>query len=107
MRSKVLAILAVLALVVTFATIAYQRPGVVEPAGWEGYCLNGSPCVAPILAAGFPIPFLVDSPGVSVVGVLNFGEDEFHPGAFTQDALIYFSLGLLIVLLNFYWMKNS
>jgi hypothetical protein len=107
MRYKVLAILAVLALVVTFATVTYQRRGVMEPAGWEGYCLEGSPCMAPILGAGFPIPFLVDNPGVSVVGVLDFFEDEFHPSAFIQDALIYFGLGLLIVLLNFYRMKNS
>jgi hypothetical protein len=47
-----------------------------------------------VAAAGWPIPYLVDYPGISVVGVANLsgamlGEDKFHTAPFTMTLLFW------------------
>jgi hypothetical protein len=61
----------------------------------------------PVPSASFLVSFLIDSVGISLEGPLALFEDEFHPISFAQDTLFYFGLGLLMILLNFYQMKNS
>lgn len=46
------------------------------------------PCTRPVLSGGFPLPVLFDVPGVSVENRLAF-EDDFSPGAFVLDCLVY------------------
>ena len=47
-------------------------------------------CIGPVLRAGFPFAYIIDNPGVSVVGRLEgFLIDEFIVWAFVLDMLIY------------------
>ena len=48
-------------------------------------------CYIPSLQAGFPLPYLIDQNGVSVMGQLNpIIEDPFLPHVFLIDMLLYF-----------------
>jgi hypothetical protein len=46
-------------------------------------------CLQPVLGGGFPFPFLLDMPGISVQGQLHFIEDRFRPVAFLFDLVFY------------------
>ena len=55
-------------------------------------------CARPVLVAGFPLPYLSDYHGISVVNRVSvvgglLGEDHLHWHAFLLDALAY---GLLL-----------
>lgn len=54
-------------------------------------------CARPVLVLGFPLPYISDYHGISVVGSASLsgallGEDHFHTGAFLIDLLIYLAL---------------
>lgn len=53
----------------------------------------------PVLKGGFPLAYLFDMPGVSVVRQLSFGEDKLFVGALILDIAFYFALVLLPILL--------
>ena len=54
-------------------------------------------CARPVLVLGFPLPYISDYHGISVVGSASLsgallGEDHFHGGAFLIDLLVYLAL---------------
>jgi hypothetical protein len=56
-------------------------------------------CMEPVLNGGFPLPFLFDSPGVSVERQLAFGEDDLRTPPFVLNVVVYFFALLLINIL--------
>ena len=94
-RGFVLLLAATAALALSCASILYQRVGPTQITEGEGSgCPSANPCRIRVLGAGYPLAYLVDRPGVSVEGALHLVEDEFRPGAFALDFMIYFALGL-------------
>jgi hypothetical protein len=63
----------------------------------EGFCSTPAPCAIPALGAGFPLPYLVDNPQVSVPDAIGLFEDDFHAGAFLADVLVWFAAGMIIL----------
>lgn len=84
------------AVLLTFVSFLYQRVGPIQAfVGTE--C--GSPdnkCFAPALNGGFPFPFVIDQPTLSVPHSLSL-EDDFRLGAFLLDVSIYLLFILLIL----------
>lgn len=95
MRPRTLLALAAAALALTCASAAYQRVGPRRMVTGEAWCSTPAPCAVPVLGAGFPFPFLVDNPQVSVPNAIGVVEDDFRPGAFLLDALFFFVLAFL------------
>ena len=86
------------ALTLTCASALYQRVGPTQVTEGEGSgCPTADPCRVPVLGAGFPLAYLVDRPGISVQGALHPIEDEFRPGAFALDLLVYFVFSLVVM----------
>lgn len=84
-----IALSALAGLTLAVATAWYERFG-PAPSGWtQEVCSYNPPrsCRFGVLQAGWPLPYLIDAPGVSRVGQLSIGEDHFHPWAFASDAL--------------------
>jgi len=50
---------------------------------------TGELCIRPILQGGWPLPYLLDFPGVSVPGRLYFLEDDFYFGFFVIDLFFF------------------
>ncbi len=46
-------------------------------------------CPEPVLNAGWPAPFLYDTPGISVERQLSFMEDSFRSGPFLADSAFF------------------
>jgi hypothetical protein len=97
-RTKMFLISLLCAFLLTFVSFLYQRVGPIQAfVGTE--C--GSPdnkCFAPALNGGFPFPYVIDQPTLSVPNSLFF-EDDFRLGAFLLDMSIY--LLLVLPLINF------
>jgi hypothetical protein len=53
-------------------------------------------CLQPQLSAGLPLPFLFDTPGLSVERQLSFLEDEFRPAPFWLDVAAFALFWLLV-----------
>ena len=70
------------------ASFSYQRIGPAQ--GFVGTeCGNPqNRCYAPVLNGGFPIPFVIDRPTISVPGLLST-EDEIRTWAFLTDVVFY------------------
>ena len=76
-------------LVLAAASVAYERVG-PAPAGWDQELCAPAPlhpCPEGVLQGGWPLGFLLDQPGVSVMGRLVLVEDEFRPAAFALDVV--------------------
>jgi hypothetical protein len=58
----------------------------------EAWCGTPAPCSVRALGAGFPLPYLIDDPQVSVPDRIGLAEDDFRAGAFLVDTLIWFAL---------------
>jgi hypothetical protein len=97
MRTHTFAALLAIAVALTCASAAYQRVGPRRMVEGEGFCGTPAPCSIPALGAGFPLPYLVDDPQVSVPNAIGLFEDDVRPGAFLVDVLVWFALGLLAV----------
>lgn len=95
-RARTLAALIALSTALTCASAVYQRVGARRMVEGEGFCGAPAPCAIPALGAGFPLPFLVDNPQVSVPHAIGLFEDDFRPGAFVVDALFWFGIGIII-----------
>ena len=57
-------------------------------------------CARPVIVLGFPLPYISDYHGISVVGSASLtgallGEDHFHLSAFLADVVVYFVLAAL------------
>jgi hypothetical protein len=69
----------------------YERIG-PAPTSWRDTELCSfsppRPCRDGVLQAGWPLAYLVDTPGISRVGQLALVEDQFRPAAFVADAAI-------------------
>ncbi|WP_420127411.1 hypothetical protein [Longimicrobium sp.] len=85
------------ALALTCLSAAYQRTGPRRVVSGEGFCDTPAPCTVPALAAGFPLPFVIDNPQISVPNAIGIGEDDFRADAFAIDVLIYFTFGFLVL----------
>lgn len=78
-----------ISLVTTLATWPVQRMNATQEVVGEGFCPTMEACRIPALGAGFPFPFMVDKPSVSVAGAVHFAEDDFRPLALIADLLIH------------------
>jgi hypothetical protein len=96
MRPRWVIGLAALAIACASASVAYQRVGPTRLVEGEGFCPGREACRVPALAGGFPLPYLVDDPQVSVPDALFIGEDDFRPGAFALDVGFYLALALAV-----------
>lgn len=94
-RARTLLALLALALALTGASAMIQRVGPLKLVEGEGFCPGREPCYIPALGAGFPLPYMVDNPQVSVPHAVHLFEDDFRPAGFVLDTLFYFSLGAL------------
>ena len=59
-------------------------------------------CARPVLVLGFPLPYISDYHGISVVGRASLsgallGEDHFHLLGFLADIGLYFVLSAVVV----------
>jgi hypothetical protein len=84
-------IVLLLGIICTFVTITYQKKGPFM--GVYGNLCGpddtGELCIRPILQGGWPLPYLLDFPGVSVPGRLSFLEDDFYFGFFMIDFFFF------------------
>jgi hypothetical protein len=78
----------VISIGLALASFFYQRIGPAQGfAGTE--CGNPqNKCYAPVLNGGFPFPFVIDQPTISIPGHL-FVEDEIRIWAFLIDVMFY------------------
>ena len=91
---------AVAGLALAIASSWYQRIGDAPPEWDQELCSYTPPrsCRDGVLKGGWPLPYVVDAPGVSVVGnVTIIGEDHFHPGPFVADAALAAALVWLLL----------
>jgi hypothetical protein len=84
------------ALVLTLLSSVVERRR-LEVQDWDCPPAPAS-CARPVLVAGFPVPYLSDYHGISVVNRVSLlggvlGEDHIHWRAFFLDAIVY---GLLV-----------
>ena len=96
MRLHTRAALLLTAVALTCASSAYQRVGARRMVEGEAWCGTGAPCQIRALGAGFPLPYLIDDPQVSVPNAIGIGEDDFRPRAFFVDMLFWLVLAVLV-----------
>ena len=79
------------ALVLAMASVRYERVG-PAPAAWAQELCSPMPlhsCGEGVLQGGWPLPFLLDRPGVPVVGRLAYAEDRFRAWPFVVDVVAW------------------
>ncbi|HEX2187987.1 MAG TPA: hypothetical protein VHG51_03765 [Longimicrobiaceae bacterium] len=94
-RVRTAAALLVGALALTAASSAVRRTR-PEVQDWDCPPAPAS-CARPVVVLGFPLPYVSDYHGISVVGSASLvgavlGEDLFHAGAFWADVAAYLAL---------------
>jgi len=83
-------VIAAVGLGLTFASFFYQQIGPqIGQYGTE--CVPIEDCFRPLLGAGFPLQYVIDTPGISVPGSLGI-EDKLGLVAFALDALSYIAV---------------
>ena len=102
MRAQTVLLLVLTAFVLTIASVAVERVGPTALVEVEGFCPGMEPCRIPALGAGFPLPYLVDNPQISVPNAIGL-EDKFRPGAFGADVVFYLTVGAAGV---WFWRKR-
>ena len=75
----------IISITITMLTFSYQRFG--PEIGYLGADCKPD-CAILILNAGWPLPYVFDSMGVSVINQLHL-EDQFRPVPFILDILFY------------------
>jgi len=84
-----------LSIAITLASVLFQRIGPIQ--GFVGTeC--GDPqnkCYSPVLNGGFPIPFIIDEPTISIPGSLNL-DDDIVVWPFLIDVGFYWIIFLVI-----------
>ena len=94
-RPRYILILFVSAVVLTLLSSLVSRTR-LEVQDWDCPPAPAS-CARPVLVLGFPLPYISDYLGISVVGRASIGgallkEDLFHGGGFGVDLLFYLAL---------------
>jgi hypothetical protein len=81
----------VVALGLTIASVRVERVGRAPDAWSQELCAPEPyhPCSEGVLQGGFPVGYIVDRPGISVMGRLALVEDLFRPWAFALDVSIF------------------
>jgi hypothetical protein len=99
LRITSLAIVA--AFVLALGSVYIERTG-PELAAYGNLCgpRADDPCLEPVLKGGYPLAYLVDTPGIAVERKLAFVEDQLLPSALILDIAIYFMLVLSAILLR-------
>jgi len=93
-----------LAALLAIASMACVRVGTELGAyGYNCGADGNQPCYKPRPGAGFPIPYLIDTPGVSREYQVALGEDELRWGAFALDVAIY---GAALMALGALWGRS-
>jgi hypothetical protein len=77
----------------TYASAGVERAGPERRVEGEGFCPGAEPCTVPVVGGGFPVPYLIDDPQVSVPNALGFAEDDIRWGAFALDVAFWIALG--------------
>jgi hypothetical protein len=93
-----IATIAAIALVLTLASTAVRRTR-LEVQDWDCPRPPAS-CARPMLVLGYPLPYISDYHGISVVGSASLmgallGEDLFHVSAFLADVAVYAVLAVV------------
>jgi hypothetical protein len=85
MRRGLLTLLAAFAF--ALAGMWVERVGRAPEAWRDELCspMPLHPCAEGVLQGGWPAAFLIDKPGISVMGQLGLVEDRFQPWAFALD----------------------
>jgi hypothetical protein len=78
-----------LALLLTILSGGYQRYGPLRQVEGEGFCPGVELCFRQVQGAGFPLPYLLDNPQVTLNGSLDLTDDDVRPGIFALDLLFY------------------
>jgi len=75
----------------TLATVRVERVGAAPNSWRDEMCAPEPhhPCGEGVLQGGAPVVYLLDRPGISVMGKLAFVEDLFRPGAFAVDVAAF------------------
>jgi hypothetical protein len=83
------------ALGLTVASAHIERVGRAPDSWRQEMCAPEPyhPCIDGVLQGGFPLAYLLDRPGISVMSKLALVEDLFRPWAFAID-VVAFSLAL-------------
>jgi hypothetical protein len=95
---RIAALIAV-ALVLTLLSSAVERTR-LEVQDWDCPPAPAS-CARPVIVLGFPLPYISDYHGISVVGRASLSEallgiDHFHWEGFVGDVALYFVIAALI-----------
>jgi hypothetical protein len=89
-----LVIILLLSITFTLLSFSYQRFG--PEIGYLGADCRPD-CEVHKLNAGWPLPYIFDSMGVSVINVLHL-EDEFRPAPFIIDIILYAAVLILVTI---------
>ena len=96
---------ALIGLCITCLSFAYQPLGPeIRQHGTE--CMPIEDCFSPVRGGGFPIQYVIDSPGISVPDSLG-SEDEFRLWALVLDTIFYFGLWQIVYRINMYCPRGS
>ena len=95
-RVAVVWVIVTLAVFLTGCSFLLQRMGPsIGVYGTECPDQPGGLCMGHLLGAGFPIQYMLDQPGVSIVGEISFG-DQLMLHLFLADVAIYFFVLYLV-----------
>jgi hypothetical protein len=102
-KKSIIIISLIVGLLITLSSAFYVRNYIavtgnvceVSEENPNGFCYDELPMV------GLPLAYLKDSPGVSVIGSLNLGEDDLKLSFFIIDWLIFSSIiGFVLFLIR-------
>ncbi|HEX9952528.1 MAG TPA: hypothetical protein VGB53_12225 [Rubricoccaceae bacterium] len=84
------ALLLTVAVVLALATAWIERVGPLRVVSGEGFCgASAAPCEVAVVAGGWPVPYLIDNPQISVPDAPHFVEDDIRWWAFALDVGVF------------------
>jgi len=106
LKAKPALIITAAGLGLTFASYFYQQMGPqIGKYGTE--CVPIEDCFRPLLGAGYPLQYMLDTPGITSQGSLGF-EDKFRLVAFALDGLLYIAMTYLsYTLIRYYHARRK
>jgi len=90
LRAKPALIITALSLGLTFASFFYQQMG-PEVGKYGTECVPIENCFGPLLGAGYPLQYMVNTPGITDPTSLD-AEDKFRLVPLALDTLFYFAI---------------
>jgi hypothetical protein len=88
------AVTLVAAVALALLSVFVERVG-PAPASWRDESCSPfplHPCDEGVLQGGWPLAYLLDKPGISVMAELGLVEDRFHPVPFFLNVAVYWAL---------------